>query len=101
MSARKIVTHNSYPPIPTRQFDWCAFYDGEEEAGNYGYGYGATEAEAIADFIENCAEDHDERLGEVAPLRAVDCRTPEQWAQLARERIEYEDPYGADRGRRW
>ncbi len=28
--------------------DWCAHYDGEEEAG--GYGYGKTEAEAIADF---------------------------------------------------
>lgn len=57
---RKIVTHNSFPPIPTNKFDWCAFYDGEEEAGNYGYG--ATEEEAIADFIENCAADHDERL---------------------------------------
>lgn len=62
MSPRKIVTsYNINPPIPTRQFDWCAYYDGEEEAG--GYGYGATEAEAIADFNENCREDHDERLG--------------------------------------
>jgi len=46
---RKIVTTYLYPPIPTRDHDWCAHYEGEEEAG--GYGYGATEAEAIADFI--------------------------------------------------
>lgn len=58
---RKIVTAHVYPPIPTRSSDWCAHYDGEEEAGNYGWG--STEAEAIADFIDNCAEGHDERLG--------------------------------------
>lgn len=61
MGDRKITTHHIVPPIPTRNYDWCAFYDGEEEAGNYGYG--PTEAEAIRDFIENCKEDHDERLG--------------------------------------
>ncbi|KKB80815.1 hypothetical protein VW35_00985 [Devosia soli] len=48
---RKIVTSYVNPPIPTRQFDWCAHYDGDEEAG--GYGYGATEVEAIQDFIDN------------------------------------------------
>jgi hypothetical protein len=58
---RKIVTSNPYPPIPTRAFDWCAHYDGEEEAGNYGWG--RTEAEAVQDFIANCKDDHDERLG--------------------------------------
>ena len=56
----KIVTRFVYPPIPIRDYDWCAYYDGEEEAGHYGYG--STEEEAIKDFIENCAEDHDERL---------------------------------------
>ena len=54
-AARKIVTSYLNPPIPTRQFDWCAHFDGEEEAG--GYGYGATEAEAIQDFVDNCEED--------------------------------------------
>ena len=53
--SRQIKTICIYPPIPDRRFDWCAFYEGEEEAGNYGYG--RTEAEAIADFIENCAEE--------------------------------------------
>lgn len=32
-------------------------------------------------------------------LRAVDCKTPEQWAQWARERAEYDDPMGYGRGR--
>lgn len=47
----RIVTYNTFPPIPTRQFDWCAYFDGEEERG--GYGYGPTEQEAILDLIEN------------------------------------------------
>ena len=61
-TARKVVTSHAYPPIPIRTFDWCAYYEGEEEAGNYGWG--ATEVEAIADFIENWAEYHDARLGD-------------------------------------
>lgn len=61
MRDRKIVTSHIYPPIPVRDWDWCAHYDGEEEAGNYGWG--ATEAEAIQDFLDNCADAHDERLG--------------------------------------
>lgn len=45
---RPIITRFIYPPIPTRDHDWCAFRDGDEERGNYGYG--ATEAEAVADL---------------------------------------------------
>lgn len=66
---RKIVTRNVFPPIPVRSFDWCAYYEGEDEAGNYGWG--CTEADAIEDFNENCREDHDERLA------AWDRPTPE------------------------
>lgn len=58
-TARKIVTSRDFPPIPDRRFDWRAHYEGEEEAG--GYGYGRTEAEAIQDFKENYQADHDER----------------------------------------
>jgi hypothetical protein len=46
----RIVTRNIYPPIPIYKFDWCAYRDGEEERGQYGYG--ATEQEAINDLIE-------------------------------------------------
>lgn len=45
---RKMVTHHIFPPIPVRAFDWCAYWDGEEETCHYGYG--VTEAEAIADL---------------------------------------------------
>jgi hypothetical protein len=58
---RKIIASPTHSPLPVREHDFCAHYEGEEEVGNYGYG--ATEAEAIKDFVENCQEAHDERLG--------------------------------------
>lgn len=57
---RKIVTRETNPN-PYLPKEWCAYYEDEEEAGNYGYG--TTEEAAIKDFIENCAPFHDERLG--------------------------------------
>lgn len=48
---RKIVTVHVYPPIPLRTMDWCAYYDGTEETGHYGWG--ATEFEAVADLRAN------------------------------------------------
>ena len=48
----KIITRYVYPPIPVRQFDWSAVtddYDGAEDS-HCPIGYGATEAEAIADL---------------------------------------------------
>lgn len=50
MSEREIRTANVFPPIPIRQFDWCAWVDGEEEDGPRGWG--ETEADAIADLKE-------------------------------------------------
>lgn len=50
MTKSKIVTSHVYPPIPVRTSDWCAYREGEEERG--GYGWGATEEEAIAAFLE-------------------------------------------------
>lgn len=57
---RKIVSSPTHSTLPYRINDWCAHYEGDEEAGNYGYG--ATPEAAVADFIENCQEEHDERL---------------------------------------
>lgn len=57
---RKIITSFVNPPIPIRTHDWCAFYEGEEEAGDYGWG--RTEAEAIQDFKDYCAPNHDARM---------------------------------------
>ena len=50
-SPPKIVTSHIYPPIPDRSMDWCAYYDGEEERGDYGYG--PTEQAAIDDLTAN------------------------------------------------
>jgi len=47
----EITTRLVLPPIARRDFDWCAFIDGEEESGPYGWG--ATEREAILDLKEN------------------------------------------------
>jgi hypothetical protein len=47
----KIITTHICPPIPYRDHDWCAYYDGQEETGDYGYG--ATEQAAIADLKVN------------------------------------------------
>lgn len=44
----KIITSHVYPPIPDHSNDWCAYVDGTEEDGVYGWG--ATEQEAIDDL---------------------------------------------------
>lgn len=43
-----MITVFIYPPIPIRQFDWCAYLEGDEECGPYGYG--KTEVDAILDL---------------------------------------------------
>lgn len=43
------------PPIPTCQFDWCAWEDGAEEAQQYGYG--ATRAEAVEKLFERIEDE--------------------------------------------
>lgn len=53
----RIVTELVASPIPTRAFDWCAYRDGEEERGRYGYG--RTEKEAIAALLDR--DDDDDR----------------------------------------
>lgn len=75
MSERKIITSHEYPPIPVRSFDWCAHWDDYEppdvngEGGGPGpVGWGATEAEAIADFKASLDdEDVSDRLIAAAP----------------------------------
>ncbi len=42
---KKIITSFLCPPIPLRDFDWVAYYEGEEELKNHGWG--RTESEAI------------------------------------------------------
>lgn len=50
-----IVTDYVYPPIPVRQFDWCAWLDGQEEEGPRGWGETKEQAtDALLD--ELCAD---------------------------------------------
>lgn len=62
MNEVKIVTTHLYPPIPIRDFDWCATtseYDGE----GCPIGFGRTEEAAIEDLreqLEQEAEQEDE-----------------------------------------
>jgi len=45
-----VVTSYICPPIPFRNYDWCATYDGYEPGDPIGYG--RTEQEAILDLLE-------------------------------------------------
>ena len=58
MSAPKIVTNYWAKPIPDRQFDWSAHYDGDEpnDDGQMMVGYGNTKEEAIIDLARLFAE---------------------------------------------
>lgn len=51
MNAQTIRTSYDPKPIPMRQFDWSAMRDGYD--GGDPIGFGRTEAEAIADLIDN------------------------------------------------
>ena len=46
----EIQIHCIYPPIPARQWDYCAYRDGTEENGNYGWG--STAVEAVTDLLK-------------------------------------------------
>ena len=50
MTKKEIITIFVYPPIPIRIMDWCAYYEGGEEFGKYGWG--STKEEAIEDLKE-------------------------------------------------
>lgn len=53
-----VKTERIFPPIPTRSFDWMAYDDDVCHCPECRQvrGYGATEAEAIADFVEQMQE---------------------------------------------
>lgn len=50
----KLKTEYLAVPIPKRNWDWIAYEEGKEERRHYGYG--KTEAEAIADWHEQYDE---------------------------------------------
>lgn len=56
--SRKIITTFVYPPIPVRNYDWQAHYDGDEpdDDGHMLVGRGATEQEAVEDLKDSHPE---------------------------------------------
>lgn len=52
----KIRTEFVYPPIPIRDFDWCAVDDDTYDGEGCPIGYGRTEADAIADLMAQIEE---------------------------------------------
>jgi len=53
----KIVVEYVNPPIPIRVYDWCAWIEGEQETGPWGYG--KNEEAAVKDLLE-CLQDEEE-----------------------------------------
>lgn len=53
-TVREIMVHHVFPPIPRRDFDYRAYFDGEEENGQYGYGPDVNTA--ISDLIAEYGE---------------------------------------------
>ena len=54
----KIIVSHVYPPIPNREWDWCAYHDDDVELP-WTYGWGKTCEEALADLArldQECAE---------------------------------------------
>lgn len=50
----KASVHHIYPPIPVRDFDWCATFDNDEpnDSGSMMVGYGKTQVDALSDLLD-------------------------------------------------
>jgi hypothetical protein len=62
-SSVKVTTVCVQPPIPIRDYDWCAYdastYDGADDAKGQIVGWGATEEAAVLDFNTQWSDIHD------------------------------------------
>ena len=67
----RIRTEFVYPPIPDRRCDWSAVDDSTYDGPGCAIGYGPTEAEAIADLLEQL-EEREADKAEAAHTRAQD-----------------------------
>lgn len=55
-----IVIQHVNPPFPGSNYDWCAFPEGKEETGPYGWG--KTKLEAVVDLYDSLSESLEERV---------------------------------------
>jgi len=53
-SRDEILINFVYPPIPIREFDWCATWDNDEpnDNGQMLHGYGRTPLDAIRELLD-------------------------------------------------
>jgi hypothetical protein len=51
-----VITTPVYPPINSRDHDWSAHFEGQEECPD-AYGWGDSEAAALMDLLNNTDED--------------------------------------------
>jgi hypothetical protein len=63
MTEREIIVRGVWPPVPTRSFDYCAIYDGDEpdDECNMKAGYGKTPEAAIQDLRDNFPDEEPDR----------------------------------------
>jgi hypothetical protein len=54
--SHKILTNHVFPPVPVRQFDWAAVFEGYEPGAHVGYG--RTEQDAIDDLKQQWNDDN-------------------------------------------
>jgi hypothetical protein len=85
---KRIIVERTNPPIPTRAFDWSAWYDGEEEHGRVAHA--PTREAAIRQILEPWDEDMDS--GPVYNDYAI---------VLESQRRGDDPPIGADAPGRW
>ncbi len=71
----KIITWFAHSPIPDRSRDWAAYYEDQQEDGQYGWG--KTESEAIEDLkISYPEEDNCDICGDYhAGAIPLSCKT--------------------------
>jgi len=59
----KIRTHNEYPPIPIRQFDWSAVDDETYDGPGCPIGWGSTSSGAVEDLLDQVCRDRGNECG--------------------------------------
>ena len=73
----KIATSYRAKPIPLRQFDWTAWYDGDEpnDAGGMRTGSGRTQEDAIANLLSNHPPSCVDCGGKGSAIPGIECAT--------------------------
>jgi len=74
---RGVTVYAEFPPIPLRQFDYRAVYEGDEENADR-HGWGATKEEALEDLGGKLRDRVDDRLYDMKTAGEWDAETMEE-----------------------